>query len=227
MNQFVGQRILIASFGFYVFAVLQVFPDQLPRRWSTSVWPADNGQNTTWLWGVGLAGPATESIDVSASCLQGQYNQGGDIEETSECLLLVGTEKGIWNAGVGFSYLSFKTGLQRGFVWSYPEEEAERNADIYGPVVYVGMRYPITETPAGLYATLLALPYDFGNLDDLGYRARYAEFQAGWFRAGTRIWTSIGYQVRIFDDVPDRIINDRTFPRDRVDGMFAQLGFRF
>lgn len=197
------------------------------RSWITQVWPADNGQNTTWMWGVGLSGPVVPGWTGSFNYLQGRFNQGGDIEENHEFLILAGSAMDWWEFGLGFGYLSFDTKLQRGYSWSYPEEEQERNDDIYGPVVYAKFSRPLFRESTGIYSTLLVLPYDLGDLDALGYDGRYLEIRGGFYWSGDRWRTSAGYQYRRFDDMPDRIINDALFSRNDIQGFLFDLAIKF
>jgi hypothetical protein len=194
-------------------------PAPSERAWSTTAWRADNGQNATWLWGVGLDIPVHGALRLDASYLQGRFNQGGDLEENDEISALVMIQRDTWRAGAGFVHLGFANELRRGFVWSYPEEETERNADIYGPALAVGARWPLGTGGWDLRTDLLWLPHDVGDLDDVGYNGRFVQADAsvGW--TGHRFRMAAGYRFRHFDDVPDRIINDDTFERDTIDGL--------
>jgi len=195
--------------------------------WNTHIWPADNGQNTTWMWGVDVSGPLFTGWQGSLAYSQGRFNQGGDIEENEEFLLLAGPAGTTWQCGLGFSYLTYSTKLQRGFSWSYPEEEQERNDDVYGPVLYAKYEQHMFGENAGLYGMTVLLPYDFGNLEELGFDGRYMEFRGGIFWANERLRTSFGYQYRRFDDMPERIINESTFSRNEIQGVLMDLGFYF
>jgi len=179
------------------------------------------------MWGVDVSGPLFSDWHGSAYYSQGRFNQGGDIEENEEVLLLAGPSSPNWQLGIGFSYLGFSTKLQRGFVWSYPEEEQERNDDVYGPVLFARHERRLFSNNTGFYAMAIVLPYDFGDLEELGFDGRYAELRGGFFWSGERLRTSAGYQYRRFDDMPDRIINESTFSRNVIQGVLVDLGFYF
>lgn len=189
------------------------------RAWSTTAWRADNGQNATWLWGVGLDAPVHGDLRFDASYLQGRFNQGGDLEENEEITAFALIQRGVWRWGAGFVHLGFANELRRGFVWSYPEEETERNADIYGPALTAGGRWALGKRGWDIRADLTLLPHDFGDLDDVGFDGRFVQADAGLGWTGHRFRVAAGYRFRYFDDVPDRIINDETFARDTIDGL--------
>jgi len=195
--------------------------------WNTRAWRADNGQNSAWLWGAEIAGPVYGRLTGLASFSQGHFNQGGDIEDNEEYLLLTGIDDGPLEYGIGFSYLAFGNKLQRGFVWSYPEEEKERNTDIYGPVIYGRYHQDVFQNGIGFYISGLVMPYDFGDFNDLDYNGRYVEISAGLEWTIQQLRLAAGYRYRYFDNLPDRIINDETFQRDEIQGATVEVGFLF
>jgi hypothetical protein len=78
------------------------------------------------------------------------------------------------------------THLQPGWAWAYPAEEAERNADIHGPLVPT--RAPGAggaPRPLGWRIGAAWLVRDFGDFDDLGYDGAFLEVEAAltWERA--------------------------------------------
>ncbi len=198
-----------------------------PHEFQTTAWHADNGQNSAWIWGIGGEAALPSSLRLEAGYLQGQFNQGGDLEENNEWLVLLKLDQPTWRPGIGFKYLEYNNELRRGFVWSYPEEEIERNADIYGPVVTVDADFPVDWLVHGIRMEGLIMPYDFGDLDDVGYNGSHAELgiQAYWNIHAMRI--SAGYLYRHFFDVPDRIINDEAFPRDTMQGFTVSADILF
>jgi len=201
--------------------------DTRPVIWNTAAWRADNGQNTAWLWGVGLNAPIGSDLRAEASYQQGQFNQGGDLEENDEVLAILEAGSSWWYAGLGFSYLGFRNELRRGFVWSYPEEEVERNADIYGPAIRFRAETPLGSPSIGIAGYTVLMPYDFGDLDDVGYNGRYLELGGECFWQLDRVRLAGGYRFRHFNDVPRRIINDVTYPRDDIDGFTLSVSFEF
>lgn len=197
------------------------------RAWSTTAWRADNGQNATWLWGVGLELPVHGTLRLDASYLQGRFNQGGDLEENEEVAAYVLIQRGAWHLGAGYVHLGFANELRRGFVWSYPEEATERNADIHGPALAAGGRWPLGTGGWDFRANLAWLPHDFGDLDDVGYNGRFVQADASLGWTSHRLRLAAGYRFRHFDDVPDRIINDDTFERDTIDGLTVSATLLF
>ncbi len=197
------------------------------RAWSTTAWRADNGQNATWLWGVGLDAPVHGNLRLDASYLQGRFNQGGDLEENEEVMAFAVLQHGAWRWGAGFVHLGFANELRRGFVWSYPEEETERNADIYGPALAAGGRWSLGTRGWDIRADLVWLPHDLGDLDDVGYNGRFVQADASLGWTSHRFRVAAGYRVRHFDDVPDRIINEDLFDRDTIDGLTVSATLLF
>lgn len=220
-------RQIYCLLSLFIFCLPHIGFGENTYLWNTHIWSADNGQNTTWMWGADVSGPLFSDWNGSAAYSQGRFNQGGDIEENEEVLLLAGPSGPNWQCGFGFSYLGFSTELQRGFVWSYPEEEQERNDDVYGPVLFARYERYIFSENTGLYALAIVLPYDMGDLEELGNDGRYIEFRGGLIWSGERLRTSAGYQYRRFDDMPDRIINEATFSRNEIQGVLFDLGFFF
>ena len=195
----------------------------------TILWDADNGQNRTLLWGpvLRLQPPVFGRPPAfRASYLQGTYNQGGDRERHREGRITAGWSSDWGVFAGGWNYLQIDTTLQRHFVWSYPEEEEERNADLHGPLLaYEGAWSLFRE----LHAVVSGgwMPYDAGDLDELGYDGSFYEVAGGleWTTPRTRL--AAGYRYRRYRDVPDRVINDQSFDRSTQDGWYLDLVFRF
>ena len=193
-------------------------------RWDTLLWRADNGQNEAWVWGVGAAVPVQGRLSAEASFLQGRFNQGGDIERVTETTALLTLRAGRAWFGLGGGYYGHDTDLERGFVWSYPEEETERNADVYGPLLAAGLRVDLPAPRLGLELTARLLPHDFGDLDEVDANGRFAEAEAAVVWSVGRLTARAGYRYRYQPDTPDRIINDDRLDRSVVQGVLIALG---
>lgn len=195
----------------------------------TLLWYADNGQNEALLWGPLLQFvPATNGLpfEACASLIHGKFNQGGDREDVREWLVMAGWVSPLGVLSAGWTYHGIKTDLQRGFVWSYPEEGTERNADLHGPY----LAYELTWPPEGpVSATLSAglMPHDFGDLDDLGYDASFYDLAGGLQWVATRVRAEAGYRYRAYRDLPDRVINETAYERSTQEGLYFSLLFRF
>ena len=200
-------------------------PSPPSRQWTTPVWWADNGQNDGVLWGAEVDGAFSDRAGWSASYLYGSFNQGGDIERHGEWTALARWRFAGWRFGAGWSYHQIDTDLERGFSWSYPEEEQERNADIHGPLLTAGAEIPLSASGLIARVELGALPHDFGELNDLDRNGRYAEalVELAWQAARWR--AAAGYRYRLYDDVPPRVINDEVFDRDDMHGVIVSLAF--
>jgi hypothetical protein len=195
----------------------------------TVFWQADNGQNVCRMWGpafrmrpLGNAYP----LGLSASLLQGTFNQGGD-RETQREFLTTADWAGRWGVlSAGYAHHSIKTALQRGFVWSYPDEEQERNADVHGPYLAYGLTWPAARP---LRAVLAAgwLPWDAGELGALGFDGAFYELGCGAQWAASRLRGEVGYRYRAYDDMPDRVINEASYDRSVQEGWYLSLLFRF
>ncbi|HMP73135.1 MAG TPA: hypothetical protein PKE55_07725 [Kiritimatiellia bacterium] len=191
------------------------------------LWHADNGQNQSLLWGPHLYWKTAPDLITEAHILHGTFNQGGDIERYREYQLLFSQVYPTFDAGFGYRYLDHRNRLQRGFVWSYPEEKDERNADIHGPLIRLSTQTGPGWAGLALYARAAWMPYDFGDFDDLGYDATHWEIDAGLTYSRRNLTASAGYLYRKFRNLPDRIVNDRTFSRDTMDGILLTLRFQF
>jgi hypothetical protein len=198
-----------------------------PTEWNTLAWRADNGQNSTWLWGAEFNTPVSDLLRAEVSYIQGRFNQGGDLEENDEVFALLEFAPSWWQAGLGFSYLGFRNELRRGFVWSYPEEEIERNADIYGPALRLRAATPAADSGFGVAGYGLLMPHDFGDLNDVDYNGRFVEIGIEGYWQRDRLRLAAGYRFRHFNDVPRRVINDDTFSRNDIDGVTLSAAFLF
>lgn len=195
----------------------------------TLFWNADDGQNESLLWGPAarwVPGDGDRPIDVRASLIQGMFNQGGDRERQRE-VLATGGWAGPWGAlAAGWTYHDIDTELRRGFVWSYPEEEKERNADIHGPYLAYGMEWP-PGRPLRAAFSAGWMPYDAGDLNDLGYDGSFYDLAGGMQWLAVRLRAEAGYRYRAYRDLPDRVIDDLDFDRSVQDGWYVSLLFRF
>ena len=187
-------------------------------------WSADNGQDDALVGGPELRVEGPCAWVASASALEGRFNSGGDVERLTDARLLAGRAWDHIDAGVGYAYLDIETDLQPGWEPSYPTELDERNADIHGPVVYVRSDVPLFHPKILLDGLLTWMPADFGDLDDLGYSGAFVDVRAGITLVVESVTLSTGYRGMFFRDVPDRIVNDETYDRDTMDGVYASVG---
>ncbi len=193
----------------------------------TRVWRADNGQDSGWVIGPEFSLRLPESLIVRARYEQGTFNAGGDVEKMEALQFDAGWLWRFCEFGAGFEHLAIDTSLQPGWAWSYPTEEAERNADIYGPLVYVRAGQKFGSLPVGWRAAAAWMFKDFGGMNDLGYDGSHADIEAALTYDHNRLGIAAGYRLVQFSDLPPRDINGQKYGRDTLDGAFASLTFRF
>jgi hypothetical protein len=193
----------------------------------TQGWYADNGLDAALLWGPELVVTARPELALRARWWQGSFNPGGDIEDVREWRVAAGWRKGIGELGAGYAGVASHTQLQPGWAWAYPEEEAERNADIHGPLVYARAGARWGGGPLGWRAGAAWLARDFGDFDDLGRDGSFVEVEAALTWERTRWQAGAGYRHRAFRDLPPRAVQDDYVSRDTLDGAFATLSFRW
>ena len=193
----------------------------------TLAWYADNGQDEALVWGPELAWRPREALALRARWWQGSFNPGGDIEDVAEWRMTAGWQSPAWEAGAGYAGINHRTELQPNWAWSYPEEEAERNADIHGPLLYGRAHGRAGATPFGWRLGAAWLAYDFGDFDGLGHDGSFVEVEAALTFARDRWGASAGYLYRTFRDLPDRAVQDERLDRNTQDGLFAALTFLF
>lgn len=194
---------------------------------STRAWYADNGQDEALVWGPELAGPLTEAWILRARYQLGTFNAGGDTEEVRELRLTAGARWGALEAGAGYARLAHDTELQPGWAWSYETEQAERNADIHGPLLYARAAGRFGATPLGWQVLGAWLVKDYGDLDDLGFDGSHVDLEAAATYERKVIRAGIGYRYIRFRDVPARVVNQARIDRDTLEGAFAFLSFLF
>ena len=68
---------------------------------------------------------------------------------------------------------------------------------------------------------------DWGGMDSLGYDGAHADLEAALSYDHARFSLAAGYRHFRFGDLPPRDINGEKTGRDRLDGAFASLTFRF
>jgi hypothetical protein len=193
------------------------------------VWFADNGQEHGLVAGPGGSWEFASNLWVEASALLGKYQNEGDIESHNLYEITAGKSFRFASAGLGFSYWNIDTELQPGWFWSpeTPNEEEERNADIYGPLIGVSSDGRFGNGPFGWSAAASWMFWDFGPLADIGYDGTHVQlkgdlvFQAGGFAF------SAGYRLDHFFDMPDRVSNDESFDRSDIGGVVLSAGVRF
>ncbi len=190
------------------------------------LWLADNRQDDALAGSLALAMPLSDRALVRCDATRGVFNPGGDVE-TMHLLRAAAIRRwGRWELGAGYAAALFSTELQPGWVWSYPEEEAERNADAHGPLLLLAGGGPL----AGRVAWRIALglvPVDLGDFDDMGRNGSFADASALLAWKGARCEVAAGYRITAFRDLPPRVENRALYDRDRIDGFVAQLTLAF
>lgn len=193
----------------------------------TDLWLADNGQDDAMAIGVGLTCPLAERLDLQLAYAQGRFNPGGDVERLDLARGLLLRPCGPVGVGLGYAWIGFDTQLQPGWEWSYPDEAAERNADAHGPVVHVQWRRALGAGPWALGLAGTCMPHDFGGFDELGADGANLDLQGGLLYAGARVEAGLGWRGLYFADLPRRSENERTYGRNRTQGLQAHLTLRF
>lgn len=192
----------------------------------TQGWYADNGQDSALLWGPELTLGPRSDLALRARWWRGAFNPGGDLEDVDEWRFTAGWRRGTWEAGAGYAGIRHDTDLQPGWAWSYPAEEAERNADIHGPLAYARAGGRWGTSPLGWRIGGAWLVRDFGDFDDLGYDGAFLEVEAALTCERARWCAGAGYRYRAYRDLPARAVEDERLSRETVDGLFAFLSFR-
>jgi len=193
----------------------------------TQGWYVDNGQDAALLWGPELVVAVRPDLALRARWWQASFNPGGDIEDVREWRVVAGRAWAGVEVGAGYAGLSSHTHLQPGWAWAYPEEEAERNADIHGPLLYARAGGRWGHGPFGWRAGAAWLARDFGDFDDLGYDGSFGEGEVALTWEQPRWRAGAGYRYRIFRDLPARAVQDEYVSRDTLDGAFAFLSFHW
>ncbi len=191
------------------------------------LWYADNGQDTALVGGAEFGLEPAETWRLRLAYAQGAFNPGGDVEHLTSWRGLVTRSRGPIEVGAGYAAMLFDTELQPNWAWSYPAEEQERNADAHGPVLHARLDYPLGATPLVGQAAFTWLIHDFGDFDELGYDGSYVDLETGLAYRHPRLTVGVGYRLLIFNDLPPRQENQRRYSRNQMDGLFAQLTFRF
>jgi len=197
------------------------------------LWYADNGQQHAWVAGGALEGerpPGTNRVAFGLLDLEyGRYDNEGDTETHGRYAgaLGIALPHG-WRAGAGFEYRDIRTSLKEGWRWDddHPEER-ERNADIYGPMLYAAWEGFVRNPRAGWKLELSWMCYDLGGLQDIGYDGSNVRMAASAFYRFRRLTLRTGYRLEEFRDMPDRVANDSASSRDTIQGPFFALGVSF
>lgn len=215
--------------GLELWAGLLVLPLAAPAgpALETSLWRADNGQDTALVSGAELSLDAPARLHLRLRYAQGTFNSGGDIEKLDLWRGLVTRTDGPLEWGAGYAGVGYHTELQPGWAWSYPDEERERNADAHGPVLHARLAQPLGAGPWELRAAGTWMVVDLGDFDELGGDGAHLELEAGLAYTRARLQAGLGYRWLLFRDLPPRLENDRTFSRNRTDGALLHLTFFF
>lgn len=193
----------------------------------TQLWHADNGQDAALVSGLELGLDLPARLRLRARYEKGAFNPGGDVEQMDAWRGLITRAIGPWEFGAGYSAVGFATELQPDFVWSYPAEEQERNADAHGPVLHARVRQPLGQGPWNLRVAGTWLPWDFGDFDALGYDGAHLDLEADLIYARSRLEVGAGWRAVLFDDLPRRVENDTSYNRNRTQGPRLHLTMNF
>ena len=197
------------------------------------VWLTDNGLAEAPLWGGIASMDITPKIWLSGMYLTGEYHDDYDhTEEQGDAEVLVGYTFDYFDVGLGFRYLTFSVALPAGWRWWTEDEigydeSKQRNADIYGPMVYAGSSYIFGDSPFGLYGGLSWMFKDFGENDDLGFDGSHFNIEGGFSIQLQRLIATAGYRYKKYADLPPRDIDGQKFDRNTVDGFAASLRLIF
>lgn len=202
-------------------------PAREPRfELETGAWYADNRQDSALVWGPSAAW--TEAGWAARAHLrEGLFNAGGDKEDIRDWRVTAGWRPAWFEVGAGVSGFDFSTELQAGWSWSYPAEEAERNADIWGPVLYAILQHGEPAARLGWRVGATWMPHDFGDFDALGYDGAHVDLEAAVHVGGPAVRAGAGYRYVRFADLPARAVNDERRDRDVLSGIEAFLSFRW
>ncbi|MBP7830932.1 MAG: hypothetical protein KA248_13555 [Kiritimatiellae bacterium] len=197
------------------------------------LWYADNGQQHAWVAGGRLEFErplATNRLGFAGLDLEyGRYDNNGDTETHGRYAAALGAELAHgWRAGAGFEYRDIRTRLKEGWIWDtdHPEER-ERNADIYGPMLYAAWEGFVRNPNAGWKLEFSWMFYDMGELTDIGYDGANVRMAASAFYRFRQLVLRTGYRLEEFRDMPDRVSNDERSSRDTIQGPFFSLGVSF
>ena len=196
------------------------------------VWYADNGSKTEPLWGGMASFDVTPRIRVSGMYLQGEYDQEDCDEMNSDSEILAAYHLRYLDLGAGFRYLGFDVDLAEGWRW-YTEQElgydegAQRNADIYGPMVYAGSSYNFGKSPFGAYGEASWMFKDFGETDDMGFDGQHVNLEGGLTAQWKSLVAAVGYRYKRYADMPPKNVEGDTRKQNVVDGFTASLRVSF
>jgi hypothetical protein len=193
----------------------------------TRAWRADNGQDAALVSSFEAGGAFTEAGHAYAGYGEGTFNPGGDVEKVQMGHVLITRAWDQLELGGGYRFLLFDTELQPDWVWSYPEEEQERNADAHGPALHARWSQPLGRSGWRLTTAATWMVYDLGGFEDLGYDGSHVEVEAGLAWAQPRWSAGTGYRWIRFADLPPRRENERAYDRNQLDGLYGTVTFRF
>ena len=130
--------------------------------------------------------------------------------------------------GGGFEYRDVHTRLKTGWQWDddHPEEQ-ERNADIYGPLLYGAWKGAWGSGTLGWDLEATWMFYDMGELGDLGFDGANVRLAAAAVFSFRQLQFQAGYRVERFRDLPGRVSNGVSSSRNAVQGPFASLSVKF
>ena len=194
---------------------------------------ADNGQQHAWVAGGRL--DLDRRLSARASGLArfdveyARYDNDGDTETHARWVTVAALEllRTFW-AGAGFEYRDIGTRLKTGWQWDddHPEKQ-ERNADIYGPLLYGAWKGAWGRGTMGWDIEAAWLFYDMGELGGLGFDGSHVRLTAAAVFHFRKLQWKAGYLLERFEDLPGRVSNGVFSSRNTVQGPFASLAVQF
>ena len=212
-----------------VFGVAEAATNDTSLCVSERGWDAFNGQQHSLLAGGAVWIHLPRSLSVSATYLDGKYHTAGDTEALDDYQIVLAKQLYGTDLGLGFRYLAINTTLRPGWHWdtSIPNEEAERNADIYGPLLYAGVQRPVGRWPLAWSLAGSWMFKDFGDFNHLGYDGSQYTLEGLLILNVSRLRMAAGYRFERFQHLPSRGLNEERFSRDELDGVVAMAVVRF
>jgi len=166
-------------------------------------------------------------VRFSGAYLHGKFRPPGDTETHDELDLLGGVRLKCAEVGAGFRHSAIHTALKQGWRWAWIWEEIERNANIYGPMLFVNIGPEPGEPGFGWRLSAMRLLQDYGTLSTIGYDASYYELAAGLSYRFRQLVLEAGYRARRFIYVPARNVREEWYDRSLMGGPTARAVLTF
>ncbi len=194
-----------------------------------TTWFTDNGQQHALAAGPDLDVLLSKHAALSFSFLDSSYYSEGDVERHRQFEFLADGRLRYFRLGLGFYYEAILTRLKPGWEWdqTMPDEDRQRNADIYGPVLHLQAAGQFAQSRYGWFFDSSWLIKDFGELDSLGYDASAISAELALTAALSQLKLSAGYKIYAARDLPDRLTNETRFDRNVIQGVILHAAVTF